>query len=157
MRLPLCILAFALSAWAADIDTPQPVDASAATADEAQAAPAPQTPAPADSTKPADTTPPAPPPKYGGWVFSGQADGYITANWNHPGNNTGPWENFPLNFNLNYGQPELNLIKGTLDKSDKVIGIHLDVGAGEAMRLIHAFDPAAIEHQGLRYVEQMYA
>ena len=26
MRLPLCILAMALSAWAADIDTPQPAD-----------------------------------------------------------------------------------------------------------------------------------
>jgi Putative beta-barrel porin-2, OmpL-like. bbp2 len=30
------------------------------------------------------------------------------------------------------------------------------VGAGETMRLIHAGDPAAINHQALRYVEQMY-
>ena len=43
-----------------------------------------------------------------------------------------------------------------MDKSDKVIGIHIDTGFGETMRLIHATDPAAIEHQGLRYVEQMY-
>ena len=48
MRLPLCLLALALSAWAADIDTPQPVD----TPDQAPAA---QTPAPvADAAKPAD-------------------------------------------------------------------------------------------------------
>jgi hypothetical protein len=54
MRLPLCVLALALSAWAAD--TPQPADAQ----DQAQA-PAPQTPAPTDATKPADTAAPAAP------------------------------------------------------------------------------------------------
>jgi hypothetical protein len=146
MRLPLCILALAVSAWAADIDTPLPVD----TAD--QAAPAPQTPAPADATKPADTTPPAPPPKYGGWVYSGMADGYITNNWNHPAGNSNQLQN----FDINYGQPEMSLVKVTVDKSDKMVGFHLDTGFGETMRWIHAADPAAIEHQGLRYFEQMY-
>lgn len=34
--------------------------------------------------------------------------------------------------------------------------MHVDVGLGETMRLIHASDPAAIEHKGLRYFEQMY-
>ena len=37
-----------------------------------------------------------------------------------------------------------------------MLGIHLDLGFGETMRLIHATDPAAMDHQGLRYVEQMY-
>ncbi len=77
MRIPLCILALVVSAWAADVDSPQAPDAPS----QAQAAPAP---APADAPKPADATPPAPPPKYDGWVFSGLADGYITQNWNNP-------------------------------------------------------------------------
>src|SRR5580698_2409354 len=124
MRLPLCILALALSAWAADIDTPQPADAP----DQAQAqAPAPQTPAPTDATKPADATPPAPPPKYAGFVFSGLADGYVTANYNHPYGNTNQLQN----FDINYGQPEISLIKLTIDKSDKVVGFHVDTGFGE--------------------------
>src|SRR5689334_22158501 len=102
MRIPLCILALAFSAWAADAPD--------------QAAPAPQTPAPTDATKPADATPPAPPPKYDGWVFSILGDGYVGANYNHPYGNT----NQLHNFDLNYGQPELSLLKGTIDKSDKM-------------------------------------
>jgi len=149
MRLPLCILAVALSAWAADVDTPQPADAP----DQAQAAaPAPQTPAPTDTAKPADTTPPAPPPKYDGFVFSGLADGYFTLNLNHPGGGS----NQLYNFDLNWDQAEMSLVKATVDKSDQELGFHLDVGFGETMRLIHAGDVAAQEHQGLRYVEQMY-
>src|SRR6185312_823879 len=142
MRLPICILALALSAWAADIDTAQPVDAAIDGPDQAGPGPA----------APADATPPAAPPKYNGWAFSGLADGYVTANWNHPS----PINNQLQNFNMNYGQAELSLIKFTLDKSDKVLGIHLDTGFGETMRQIHAFDPAAQEHQALRYFEQMY-
>jgi hypothetical protein len=138
-----------VSAWAADVDSPQPADAP----DQAQAAPAPQTSAPTDAPKPADATPPAPPPKYAGWSFSGLADGYITQNWNNPSNNSNQLQN----FNINYGQPELSLMKFTLDKSDQILGLHVDVGFGETMRLIHAGDPAAIDHQALRYVEQMYA
>jgi hypothetical protein len=60
------------------------------------------------------------------------------------------------NFDLHTGAPRLSLAKFTLDKSDKVFGIHLDIGAGETLRLIHAMDPGAIDHKGLRYVEQMY-
>ena len=144
MRTPLCILALAVTAFAADV--PQPIDA------PDQAAPAPQTPAPTDATKPADTTPPAPPPKYGGWAFSLLGDGYVTANYNHPYGAS----NQLLNFNINYGQPELSLLKLTIDKSDKPIGIHIDTGFGETMRLIHAGDIAAQDHQALRYFEQMY-
>lgn len=146
MRIPLCILALAVSAFAADV--PEPADAP----DQAAAAPAPQTPAPTDATKPADATPPAPPPKYGGWVFSGLADGYITNNYNHPYGNSNQLQN----FDINYGQPEMSLVKFTIDKSDKVIGIHVDTGFGETMRLIHAGDVAAQDHQALRYFEQMY-
>ena len=149
MRLPLCILALAFSAWAADTDTPQPVDV----ADQAAApAPAPQTPAPTDAAKPADATPPAPPPKYDGWVFSGLADGYVTANFNHPYGASNQLQN----FDINYGQPEMSLVKFTIDKSDKMFGIHIDTGFGETMRTIHAGDAAAIDHQALRYFEQMY-
>jgi hypothetical protein len=139
MRLALCILALALSASGADVDTPDQ-------------APAPQTPAPADAAKPADATPPAPPPKYNGFVFSGMADGYITVNFNHPVSNANQLQN----FNLNWGQPEMSLVKFTADKSDKQIGFHVDTGFGETMRLVHAGDVAAQEHQALRYFEQMY-
>ncbi|HEY3826876.1 MAG TPA: outer membrane beta-barrel protein [Bryobacteraceae bacterium] len=149
MRLPLCILALALSAWAADIDAPLPVD----TPDQAAApAPAPQTPAPTDTPKPADATPPAPPPKYGGFVFSGLADGYVTGNFNNPVGNMNQLQN----FDLFCCQPQMSLVKATVDKSDKAFGFHIDVGFGETMRLIHAGDVAAQEHKGLRYVEQMY-
>jgi hypothetical protein len=145
MRLPVCILALALSAWAADIDMPTPDQA-------AQAAPAPQTPAPTDTPKPADTTPPAPPPKYDGFVFSALADGYITNNFNSPVGSTNQLQN----FDLNYGIPEMSLVKVTVDKSDKMFGFHVDAGFGETMRLIHAGDVAAQDHKALRYIEQMY-
>ncbi|MGA2713387.1 MAG: outer membrane beta-barrel protein [Bryobacteraceae bacterium] len=148
MRLPICILALALSAWAADIDTPQPADAQ----DQAPA-PAPQTPAPADATKPADATPPAPPPKYEGFVFSGLADGYFTVNFDHPTGNANQLQN----FDLNNATPEMSLVKVTVDKSDKIIGFHVDAGFGETMRLVHAGDVAAQDHKALRYIEQMYA
>ncbi len=49
------------------------------------------------------------------------------------------------------------MIKATVDKSDKVLGIHVDAGFGETMRLIHAGDVAALDHKALRYIEQMYA
>jgi hypothetical protein len=147
MRLPLCLLALALSACAADIDTPQPVD----TPDQAPAA---QTPAPAaDAAKPADATPPAaPPPKYDGFVFSALADGYVTANFNHPVGNSNQLQN----FDLNSATPEMSLVKVTIDKSDKVFGFHVDAGFGETMRLIHAGDVASQDHKALRYIEQMY-
>ncbi len=149
MRIPLCILALAVSSWASDDVTPPQPD----TTTEQAPAPAPaQTPAPADAAKPADATPPAPPPKYNGWVFSGLADGYVSGNDNHPSMDYNQLQN----FDLHDGAPRLSLIKFTVDKSDKVLGIHLDVGTGETMRLLHASDPAAIEHKGLRYEEQMY-
>jgi hypothetical protein len=148
MRIPLCLLVLAFSAWAADNNTQtEPLDSP----DQSQAAPAPQT-SPSDTPKPADVTPPAPSPKYSGWAFSALADGYFTLNFNHPSNSGNQLQN----FDLNWGTPAINLAKVTIDKSDQQLGIHLDTGFGEAMRLIHAGDPAAIDHQGLRYVEQMY-
>lgn len=143
MRIPICILAFALSSWAADVDTP--LDSAAA---DQQAEPAP---APADA-KPADATPPAPPAKYGGWVFSAMADAYVTHNRNHPTLDV----NQLHNFDLHSGDPRFSLGKFTIDKSDKVLGIHADIGVGETMRFIHAGDVAAQQHKGLRYFEQMY-
>jgi hypothetical protein len=137
-------------AWGADVDVPQP-------ADQAQTAPAPAPAAapqaPADAAKPADATPPAPPPKYNGWVFSALGDAYTGYNSNSPSMSVNQLQN----FDLHSGAPRLSLAKFTVDKSDKVIGIHIDVGVGETMRLIHASDPAAQQHQGLRYIEQMYA
>src|ERR1700686_5186404 len=50
----------------------------------------------------------------------------------------------------------MSLGKLDIDKSDKGRGFHLDTGFGETMRLIHAADPASIDHQALRYIEQMY-
>jgi len=141
MRIPLGILALVVCSYAADVPDQQP---------PAPATPAPA--APADAQKPADATPPAPPPKYDGWVFSGLADGYVDYNPNGPFMNL----NALQNFDLHTGTPRLSLAKFTIDKSDKVIGIHLDVGVGETMRLIHSSDPAAFDHKGLRYVEQAY-
>ncbi|HZL57778.1 MAG TPA: outer membrane beta-barrel protein [Bryobacteraceae bacterium] len=153
MRIAVCILALAVSAFAAHVTTAPPaVSPGDATTDQTQP-PNAQTPAPpADTTKPPDATAPAPPAKYGGWVFSGLADGYV----DHNSNNPSLGFNQLQNFDLHSGVPRLSLIKGTVDKSDKVLGIHLDIGAGETMRLIHAGDPAALDHQALRYVEQMY-
>jgi hypothetical protein len=149
MRIPVCILALVVSSWAAT--AAEPVTGTDTPA-VASAAPeqAPQAPA-AEPAKPAD--PPPPPPKYGGWVFSVMADAYATRNGNNPTDNL----NGLQNFNLHSGAPRFSLGKFTIDKSDTVLGIHVDVGVGETMRLIHAFDPAAQEHQALRYFEQMYA
>lgn len=116
------------------------------------AAPVPQQPPPADS---ASNTAPAPPPapaRFDGWVFSGLIDGYVDYNANHPALDF----NASQNFDLHTGTPRLSLAKFTIDKSDKAFGIHLDAGVGETLRVIHAADPAAIEHKGLRYIEQMY-
>ena len=150
MRIPICILALVVSSWsatAADVVSPADVPAPAAETTEQ----APQ--APAEPAKPADAPPPAPPAKYGGWVFSGLADAYVTRNGNKP---TGDLNGLQ-NFDLHSGAPRFSLGKFTIDKSDKVLGIHVDVGVGETMRLIHATDVAAQEHKGLRYFEQMYA
>ena len=144
MRIPLCILALVVSAYAAEVDASNPAEA----ADQAQSASA-----PTDAPKPADATPPAPPPKYGGWAFSGMADAYVTHNGNGPTQDLNQLQN----FNLHSVEPRFTLGKFTVDKSDGIVGVHVDVGLGETMRLIHATDPAAIEHKGLRYFEQMYA
>lgn len=85
-------------------------------------------------------------------TFSGLADVYVDENTNHPSSDLNQLQN----FDLHTGTPRLALLKFTVDKSDQLFGFHLDVGAGEAMRLIHANDPAAKEHEALRYVEQMY-
>ncbi len=138
MRIPLCILALVVCAYGADNVPPSSSDSTD------QTPPAAQTPAPADAAKPADATPPAPPAKYDGWVFSGLADGYYDHNSNHPALDYNQLQN----FDLHSGVPRLSLIKGTIDKSDKVFGIHLDLGAGETMRLIHAGDPAADRPSG---------
>jgi hypothetical protein len=144
MRLPLCILAMALSAWAADIDTPQPTDAP----DQAQA------PAPAAAAAPAP--PPDAPAKLHGFVFSAYADGYATINFNHPSDLSGGLGNGLYNFNDNNGTPRLNLMKVTLDKSDTQFGFHIDAGFGETMRQIHAGDVSAQNNKALRYIEQAY-
>jgi hypothetical protein len=135
-----------VSAWAADVDSPAAPDAQ----DQAQTQPAPT---PADAAKPADATPPAPPPKFGGWTFSAMADAYVTRNGNSPSLDYNQLQN----FDIHSGAPRLSLAKFTVDKSDKVVGLHLDVGVGETMRLIHASDPASLDHKGFRYIEQMYA
>jgi hypothetical protein len=152
MRIPICILALVVSSWAstaAVADTPTTgAETPAVAADAPEQAPQPPA---ADPAKPAD--PPPPPAKYGGWVFSVLADAYTT----HNGNNPTQSLNGLQNFNLHSGAPRFSLGKFTVDKSDGVLGVHVDVGVGETMRLIHAFDPAAQENKGLRYFEQMYA
>jgi hypothetical protein len=137
MRIPICLLAIVSLATLVYADGP-----------DDQAPPA--TPAPAAAAAPA--TPPPPPPKYGGFVFSGLIDGYITDNTDHPPSGLDALQNFDI---VN-GQPELSLVKFTVDKSDSVFGFHVDVGTGETMRLIHAGDPAAQQHKALRYFEQDY-
>lgn len=153
--MPLCIPALVVCLYAVPAhaaDTPDQQQTPATTTTPAQATP-PDATKPADSaTKAADATPPAPPPKYDGWAFSALADAYV----NYNSVNTVMDYNQLQNFDLHTGAPRLSLAKFTVDKSDKVFGIHLDVGVGETMRLIHASDPAAIDNKGLRYVEQMY-
>ncbi len=142
MRIPLCILALVMSAYAAD-EAPKPA---VETPEQTQAAPA-------DASKPADAAPPAPAPKYKGWAFSALADAYVTRNGNSPTADL----NSLQNFNLHSTSPRFTLGKFVIDKSDGVIGVHADIGVGETMRLIHAGDVASQDHKGLRYFEQMYA
>jgi hypothetical protein len=108
----------------------------------------------ASDVPPSDTVgdPGTEPAKYGGFVFSGLADGYFTLNLNHPSDGANELQN----FDLKWGQPEFSLVKVAVDKSDQVVGFHVDAGLGETMRLIHANDPAAMEHPAFRYIEQMY-
>lgn len=143
MRIPICLLALVsltCAVYAEDPDDQAPASTTA--------------PAPTAAATPAPATPPAPPPKYDGWAFSGLFDGYITDNTNHPAQNDG--YNQLQNFDIINGQPEVSLAKFTIDKSDSVFGVHVDVGTGETMRLIHATDPAAEDHKALRYFEQAY-
>jgi Putative beta-barrel porin-2, OmpL-like. bbp2 len=136
MRIPICmlaLLAFTGLVYAEDPDDQAPPPSTTAAA-------------------PAPATPPAPPPKYHGFIFSGLLDGYITANQNHPISNLNQLQN----FDIMWGQPLISLAKFTIDKSDSVLGFHVDTGLGETMRLIHAGDVAAQEHKSLRYFEQMY-
>ncbi len=135
MKLSL-VLCGALISVCASAQTPAAGSTAPAAPAQAAAAAAPATPAPD-------------PPKYDGWVFSGLADGYITLNSNHPASNSNQLQN----FDINYGQPEMSLAKFTIDKSDKILGVHLDAGFGETLRLVHAGDP---QPKGFRYIEQMY-
>jgi hypothetical protein len=153
MRLPLCALALVVCAYGADPAAPAAADAAQQSDTAQQSATPAQPPAAQAPAAQAPASAPTPPPKYGGWVFSGLADGYFSDNFNHPQGT----QNQLQNFDVNYGQPELSLMKFTVDKSDSVIGVHVDVGFGETMRWIHAADPAAIDHQAFRYIEQMYA
>jgi hypothetical protein len=138
MKIMICVLAIVSFSGLIRAEDPQAPTAGTTTT---------QTPAAANA-------PATPPPEYGGWVFSGLVDGYITENFNHPAANSG-FDQLQ-NFDIINGQPEMSLAKVTVDKSDSVIGIHVDAGFGETMRLIHATDPAAEDHKALRYIEQAY-
>ncbi len=139
MRITLFLLALGLTVFAGETENSQ--------------AAAPPAASPQDPAKPADPAPPpAPAAKYNGWVFSILADGYVTKNFNTPSSNFNQLQN----FDLTSGHPELSFAKFTVDKSDKVFGIHADIGAGESMRWIHLGDPAALDHKALRFIEQAY-
>lgn len=147
MRILVLFLALAVVGWATGTDEPQNVNSAAQSSQTP-----PGTPPSPEVSKPADAPAPSAPAKLNGWVVSGLADGYFTLNFNHPASNANQLQN----FDLNWGQPEISEVLLTIDKSDKVFGVHLETGFGETMRLIHAGDPAAREHQALRYVKQMY-
>ncbi len=140
MKKMMCVLAIVSFSGLLRAEDPQ--------APQTGTTPAPTTAAVAPATSPAAS------PEFGGWVFSGLVDGYITDNTNHPTTNDGL--NQLQNFDIINGQPEMSLIKVTVDKSDSVFGIHADAGFGETMRFIHAGDPAAQDHKALRYIEQAY-
>ena len=139
MRVPICLLA--IVSFTSLIYAEGPDDQAQAPDSSAAAAAAPA---------------PTPPPRFGGFVFSGLIDGYINDNTNHPSGGALGAYNQLQNFDIINGQPELSLIKLTVDKSDSLLGFHFDVGTGQTMRLIHSFDPAVADHKALRYFEQMY-
>lgn len=149
MRIPLCVLALAISAWGADTNSAKPADDKSA--DQAQATQqAPmvtQQPAPTDTTKPAD--PAAAPKPWKGFAVSAYADGYFTLNFNHPQSGKDQLQN----FNFHDNEAGLNLAKVTIDKSDQMFGFRIDAGTGEALRWTHQTDPAP---KGFQYIEQMY-
>ncbi|HVW10020.1 MAG TPA: outer membrane beta-barrel protein [Bryobacteraceae bacterium] len=141
MRIPICLLAIVSLTTLMYAEGPDDQTQSTDTSSSSAAA---------------STPAPTPPPKFGGFVFSGLIDGYINDNTNHPSGPPLGAYNQLQNFDIINGQPELSLIKFTVDKSDQIFGFHFDVGTGETMRLIHAGDPAAQDHKALRYFEQMY-
>lgn len=138
MRVPICLLAIVSLTSLMYAEGPD---------DQAQAP---------DSSAAAAAAPAPAPAKFMGVSFSGLIDGYINDNTNHPSGGALGAYNQLQNFDIINGQPELSLIKLTVDKSDSVFGFHFDVGTGETMRLIHSFDPAVADHKALRYFEQMY-
>ncbi|HEY4086635.1 MAG TPA: outer membrane beta-barrel protein [Bryobacteraceae bacterium] len=140
MRIPICLLAIVSLTSVMYAEGPDD-----------------QAPAPDSSATAAAAPAPTPPPRFKGFVFSGLIDGYVNDNTNHPAGAPLGAYNQLQNFDIINGQPELSLIKFTLDKSDSIFGFHFDVGTGETMRLIHATDPAVADHKALRYFEQMYA
>jgi hypothetical protein len=108
--------------------------------------------APSPVEIPKDAEPAPAPAKLRGWQFSLFADAYTTANRNNPSDDYNQLQN----FDLHQGAPRLSLAKFTIDKSDQTLGLHLDVGTGETLRLIHSYDSAAETHKAFRYFEQMY-
>src|ERR1035437_601689 len=99
MRIPICLLAllaFTGLGYAGDLDDQAPASGSTTAA------------------APAPATPPAPPLKYDGFVFSGLVDGYITGNGNHPFSSLNQLQN----FDIMWGQPLISMAKFTVDKSE---------------------------------------
>jgi hypothetical protein len=87
--------------------------------------------------------------------FSGQIDGYYTANFNHPASSTGtPGMNALYNFNVEANQFSLNMAKLTMQHDPDPVGFRVDLGFGRAFDIIHAAEPSGASF--LRNVEQAY-
>jgi hypothetical protein len=91
----------------------------------------------------AQTPPTADPGKsfVSGIDFSGLVDGYYSMNLNHPASKVNNWRNFDTRAN-SFG---LNFAKFTMEHSADPVGFKLELGAGRAMEIFHATEPAGIE------------
>jgi hypothetical protein len=145
MRIPLCILALVVSAYAAD-ETLKPADApEQAPAAQTTSAPTPEA-AKADAA-PAPSTGTVLP---GNIVVSGLIDGYYSFNNNHPASGFTTLRNFEVKSN----SFALNMAKLTLSRAAEPVGFTLDIGFGKAWEIFHATDPAGINN--VRYIPQAF-
>lgn len=104
-------------------------------------------------TPPVPDPPPADPPAFsaGPIKFSGLVDAYYSLNFNHPATRNNSIRNFDVKAN----QFSLSFAKLTMEHDADPVGFKFELGAGRAMDVFHATDPAGVEV--VKHILQAYA
>ena len=110
----------------------------------------------AQTTQPPEAPPAAPPPapppsawSQHGTDFSIWLDGYADYNFNQPATGF----NDLRNFDFRSDTAHVNLAKISITHAPGPFGFQLDVGTGQTLKAIHAFDPGP---DGMKYIEQAF-